>query len=363
MKRVDTLLAPTDIGTAGTYIIDINTRDQISALDVIFRAVNVTVSVMLNWVLACISKIEIVDGSDVKLSVSGAEAFALDYLTTGKLPYTEASLTVGGYFGFGARIHFGRMLWDHAFALRPDLMKNPQLRITWDEDACNTGAIVNTLEVYAHVDDAPPQGGAAAFLLTKQVKSYALAGAAHEYSDLPTDAPIRLMLIDAYSNDHDTEDLVDTIKIGMNNNSKILVDQSIRSIINASDRLGIESYPWTPDKVVTAKTFYSVFGSRNSVNLQYDATAHVTAQTKFALNAPTGPLNALSASVDIQADFADVSGRVPGCCVPIFFGDPKLEDSWLGVNPNDSLRADILGLAASDSGDTLALVTQQAKRY
>ncbi|KKL75835.1 hypothetical protein LCGC14_2050890, partial [marine sediment metagenome] len=41
-------------------------------------------------------------------------------------------------------------LWDPLLAFDPKMFVNPQLNITFDEDACNTGAIVNELAVYAY---------------------------------------------------------------------------------------------------------------------------------------------------------------------------------------------------------------------
>jgi len=363
MKRLATIQAPMDLGATGTRVMDIDAQGQISAIDIRWRCTNVTVSVMLNWIFACISKIEVVDGSKVLASLSSAELFALDYYNNGKLPHYYAGMAVGAPFEFAARLNFGRYLWDKEFALRPEMYNNLQLRVTWDEDACNTGVVVNSFAAYAHVDDTPADGGAYGFLLTKEVKTFAMAGAAHEYTKLPVDGDHRLTMVYGYSADHDVSDLIDNFKLDMNSGSTVIHDQSVEDNIILSDKIAVEQIVGCGDEVVTAKDIYSCFGEKNRLTIEYDATAHVTAQTLFALGIYTGPFCNMAASVDIQADFYKVQGSVPGCCVPIFHGDPSDPESWMKVSTSDELRADILGLAASDNGDTCAIVTQQLVRY
>jgi len=363
MKRLATLQPPIDLGAAGTRVIDIDTKDQISAIDIVFTCVNVTVSVMLDWVMACITKIEVVDGGTVLYSATGAQAFGIDAYSNRRLPWYDASLTVGGNFGFAARLNFGRYLWDDDYALRPEVYKNLQLRITHNEAACNTAVIVNSFAAYAHVDSTPQGGNAASYLLTKEVKTYPMAGAAHEYTDLPTDGDMRAVFLQGKTNDHDLQDLIDTLKLDLNTGGSVIFEQSIINLIRTSPLIEVETWTGHGDLVVTAKDIYSCLANCGRLTIEYDETAHVTAQTVFALAVYNGPFIDVSASVDIQADFIQVHGKIPGGVLPIPMGDLQRPETWLNLSAADAFRADVLGLAASDNGDTCALVTQQAIRY
>lgn len=364
MKRTVQLYAPGDIGTAGTLIVDINTKDQISAIDFTWDCTNVTVSVMLASVLECISKIELVDGSEVLASVHAGDLYGIDYWANGKLPYTYGGMAVGAHFGFAVRLNFGWYLWDEEFAFRPELYKNPQLKITWDEDACNTGVIVNEFSASMHLDTQPGGGGAKGMIVTREIVSNLMAASSHSYVDLPTDRRLIGMYLRGDSVDHDTPDLFNTLKLDLNSGAVVIFEQTIANYVRACCCGDLLAFPMCGDNVVTAKTLYSVFSFLNRVTIEYDATAHVTAQTLFALATyDTGQLIELTASVDIQCDFMHVHGYLPGRIIPVPFGDLMKPGTWLAMNQSDSLRADILSSAAADAGDTEALVVRQELVY
>ena len=178
MKRLTSVMAPKDLGAAGTEIVDINIAEQISAFLIRFEFTNVTVSVNTATIQECISKVEIVDGSEVLYSLNANEIQAMHYYATGKFPYSHIGLTVGDINEFTLPIYFGRYLYDPIFALRPERYRNLQCKITWNEDAANASVVVNECGLWAYVDDNPPGGGAKGFFRSVQQKSYAMAGAA-----------------------------------------------------------------------------------------------------------------------------------------------------------------------------------------
>lgn len=362
-KRIATILSPKDLGAAGTDVIDITIKDIISRITMIWICTNVTVSAMLDTVLACISKIELVDGSSVLFSLSGKEAQALNYFDRKVMPYNALSLTVGDNFVAEVSIDFGRFLYDPILAFDPKKFINPQLKITWDEDACNTSVVVNSFQVYAHIfegADVSPTG----FLQSKEQFQYAMAASGHEYLDLPVDLPIRQMILRAYSADHSPITLLDTIKISEDNDSRVPLN------IKANDyyRMMKAYYPRISEKViydadVTAKTIYAVVSEELDININYDGTKFVTAQSLFAVPTYTGSKIALAASVDIGALSGHISGMLPHNCIPIPFGDQRAPEDWLVLEGVGSLRADILASSDADSGDTGSLITQQLRSY
>jgi len=362
-KRLATIFAPADIDAAGTKVIDIKAQDIISRMDISWKCTNVTVSAMLDAVTACLSKIELVDGSEVLASISGAELQGINFHDRKIMPHHEISLTVGGFFEIGLSLDFGRFLWDPQYGFDPTKFKNPQLKITWDEDACNTSVVVNELAVYGH---AFGNGGPtpAAMLVNREVQQYAMAASSHEYIDLPTDRLLRKVILRGYTTDHDPIALFDTIKMSIDN------DKSVPLEIKAAqlDRILAAIYPrinekYTLDAAVTAKTIYSALSKDQQISLSYNATAFVTAQSKFAVATWTGAKCALSASVDIAGNDAEVSGRMPGNCFPLDFGIPDDPATWLKAQEFGSLQLDLLSSSDADSGDTTYIVVQQVRPY
>ena len=362
-KRLSTILAPQDLGAVGTEVIGITAKDVISRIDIFFKVTNATVSVMLDAVTAGLSKIELVDGSEVLVSISGAELQAINYYDSKVMPHHELNLTVGGFFEIGLSLDFGRFLWDTEFAFIPTNFSNPQLRITWDEDAVNTSAVVNELAVYAYSfgDEGPSP---AAMLINRQIKEYAEAASSTEYSKLPVDRVIRKIILRGFSEDHDPIAQFDTIKLSNDNDAHVQLEITAADF----DRILAKVYPrihefYTLDAVVTAKTIYSALSKDQQISISYDETPFVTAQSLFALPAWTGAKCALAASVDIKADTAEVSGRMPANCFPLDFGLPNEPDTWLKAEDFGSLLLTLKSSSAADSGDTTSIVVQQVRPY
>ena len=135
------ILGPTDLGAAGTKIIDIDLADPLSTIELIWRTKVVTVSDMLDTHVACISKIELVDGSDVLASLSGEEAQALAFYTMGRMPLNNITVVVDDYMESVIPIYFGRHVFDPLLAFEPRKFTKPQLKVTWDEDKANTSVL------------------------------------------------------------------------------------------------------------------------------------------------------------------------------------------------------------------------------
>lgn len=362
-KRIATILAPQDIDASGTKVIDINIKDQISRIDLVWSCTNVTVSVMLDAVTSCIQKVELIDGSEILASVTGAELQGINFYDEKALGRHKIGLTVGDKFEVGLSLNFGRWLWDDVFALLPANFKNPQLKITWDEDACNTSVVVNSLSIYAYVDDAPA-GIPMAMLVNREIKSYAMGTSSHEYTDLPIDRPIRKILLRGYTTDHEPFLLFDRLKVSIDNDKAIPIDIVAEELA----RLEEKNYPrinerYKLDGAVTAKTIFASVSKDCQISISYDGTAFVTATTLFAVATWTGAKCALAASVTIKAIDAEVSGRCPANCFPLDFGEAQTPETWLPADTFGSLILDILSSADADSGDTVYIVVQQVRKY
>lgn len=362
-KRIATILAPQDIDTAGTKIIDINIQDQISRIDILWSCTNVTVSVMLDAVTACIQKVELIDGSEILATVSGAELQGINFYDEKALGRHKVGLTVADKFEVGLSLNFGRWLWDSDLAFLPGNFKNPQLKITWDEDACNTSVVVNSLSVYAYVDDAPA-GAPMGMLVNREIKSYTMAASSHEYTDLPVDRPIRKIILRGYATTYDPIALFDKIKLSVDNDKVIPIDIVAEDLARLIER----NYPrineqYKLDGAVTAKTLFASVSKDPQISISYDGTAFVTASSKFAVATWTGAKCVLAASVDIKALVAEVSGRCPGNCFPLDFGELQTPETWLPADTMGSLVLDLTSSAVAASTMTTFIVVQQLRKY
>jgi len=362
-SRIATLCAPKDLGAAGTEVININVKDPITSIEMIWTFTVVTVSVMTARVIDCISKIELVDGGNVIASLSGSEAVALNYYNRRRMPHFQGSLTVGGICEQAFSLDFGRWLYDEQFALVPGLFNNLQLRVTWDEDAANGTVVVNSFSAYAHVMEemsASPVG----YLAPQEYYSYAMAASAHETVDLPVDNPIRTLMIQAESTDHGPVTLLSNIKLSEDNGRRVPIDMTAADFFKITQR----KYPrisemWTLDDAVTAKTLYVNVSKDIHINIQYDETDFVTAQTNLALPTVTGHKLALAASVDIKAQAATISGSCPMNTLALLFGDEWEPGQALQLNNTKSLVLDLTSSSDADSGDTTRIIVEQIKRY
>jgi len=359
-QRIATLYAPQDPGADTTLVIDVKPKDIISAIDIFFRVTTATVSVMLDAVTACIPRIELVDGSDTILSLSGAELQAIGFYDRLVMPHHEINLTIGGFFEIGLTHYFGRYLWDKVFALDPTRFKNPQLRIQFVQAACNTAGDVVEMSVYAHCfgEGGPMPMG---MLVNREINQHTMLANTHRYPDLPTDRVIRKILLRGYSADHDPITLFETIKLSADGGAYIPIEIHADML----ERMLIQKYPrisemYTMDAVVTAKTIHSALSSDQQISIAYDEAV----AGAFAVPTWTGALLELAASVAVmQALNAEVSGRMPANCFPLDFGVPDEPESWLQAQNFGSLELDLLSTGDADVGDITHVVVQQVRPY
>lgn len=195
--RTALLLAPEDLGPAGTKTIPLNVDQPISRIEIRFKTTKVLYQ-MTAAGPANVPKIELVDGSDVLHSLTGFENQALAYynkpgvsMEHGQHIQTQSEVDM-------YHIDFGRYLWDPNLAFLPKRFLNPQLKITWDEDVADTSCTTNEVEVLLHLFDEK-QISPVGFLAAIQHHAYT-CGAENSYESilLPTDRPIRQILVRAY---------------------------------------------------------------------------------------------------------------------------------------------------------------------
>jgi len=363
--RTTTLLAAKDVGAAATEVIDINVKDVISRINLHWQTKIVTVSVELASLVEPITKIELVDGSDVLLSMSGEEAFALNYYDRKAMNDYEASLTVDDFSKVVISLDFGRWLWDTQWALDPKKFRSLQLKITHSEALANTSVVINELIVEAQVFDEKPVNPKG-FLMNKEIFSYTPVNSASEFIDLPTDHTIRKLLLQSDSTDKNPFEVLDQVKLSEDNDKKIPFDLTGEEFYRTNSYLWPKiQYNMILDAVVTAKTIFAVgaYHQLAGINIEYDDTNFVTAQSNFALPTYTNNKIALGASVDIQGDRAEVTGQIPFSVLCWPFGDQMDDTDWYETKAIGSLQLINKGASAVGATPEAKIVLQQARFY
>ena len=345
-----------------TEIIDININDPISQLIITYEPDNNPSGTHATAHPAkCVSKVEVVDGSEVILSLTGQEIQGIDYYHNNIVRPNIMCYLNGMTSEMIMIINFGRHLFDPLLALDPKKFTNLQLKITLDIDGGGDEADDGYLTVLAQIFDekkVTPMG----FLMHKRVKQYTLANSAHEYTELPLDHPYRQIFIMAQRYGTGPEYQIDTIEMSEDNGKKIPLNHSMFQILRnlACEYSPYEEWilvhssttvqyfyntpcywpnfayvPWRSSSVALAGVCYGGDGGR----FQYDAGS-------------SGP----NASVFCR-------GWAPHAVVPLLPKPSNDVADYYDVKKIGSLRLDVLGTSSVGTSQTAEILTQQLKKY
>jgi hypothetical protein len=208
------LMADQDMTSgAGTHVLNLDIDKPISRITVRFETHRVNESEAIGFP-ANIPKIELVDGSTVLHSLTGFENQALAYYSRppGCVMDIGLHIVTLHMINFFA-LDFGRHLWDEMLAFEAKRFSNPQLKITYNEALCDTGAGENLLGISAEIFDEKPISPIG-FLMPVEHYAYT-AGAVNSYEqlDLPADRPIRQILVRAHQDGHEPYYCIQAIRM------------------------------------------------------------------------------------------------------------------------------------------------------
>ena len=293
--------------------------------------------------------------------MSGQEAQALDFYHTEHEPANFFRYLLGNYHQMIYKINFGRTPYDAMLALDPKKFNNLQMRVTIDIDGGGDEANDGYLTVIAHVFDQKvisPIG----FLSAKQVKSYTMTNAGHEYTDLPTDAIYKQILLKSQRYGTGPGAQVDTVKLEEDNSKRVIVDHTMNDIIRALNSM------WKPYREwiigwgqVAAQYFYCTPCSRVAISGSPWRSASLASGVVFY----SGSGGRFQTSQELAGPNwqALIEGRCPHAAVPLL---PKFSDDiedWYDVKDVGNLRLDVLGAAAVGASQTSEVVIQQLRKY
>lgn len=333
--RAAKLLAETNYTAAATKTIEINVRDMISRIVIAWRVTKSKYG-MDSYPHSDISKIELVDGSEVLHSLSGGENQAVCIYDRKSDSMNHGQHTNGNseYSSYG--IDFGRYLYDPMFAFDPTRFKNPQLKITHSHLISDTGASSGNLEVWAQMFDEK-QISPVGFLLTKQIKDFTVSAAGvYDYVDLPLDYPMRALFIQGYASGVEpwkqviearlNEDGEKRIPFDWDLEDKQRIDKGVGKMIQEDfvgygESGGIDHY-------VTPTSYYASLA----------ALACATDQVAYIGSYMEGGKVTVYASAGNPEVLGIVHGRLPNHMFHLPFGDQQDPNDWYDVTKLGNLE-------------------------
>lgn len=214
----------------GTFIENLRFRDPLSALSFKFAGTAGATSNKANWMSDVVTKVEIVDGSDVLLSASIQEIEAMNHWLRGEAPVFEFGEAGGNITRNSFTVHFGRWLWDKDYYLDLSRYNNPQLRVTTDEDvilAMGAAGFLSgsfDMSVCAHIMEqgANPSRG---FVMMKEINSFTAAASGDKRVDLPRDYPYLGILLHTTQRTIDFNEAISRLKLTADTDKYIPFDR------------------------------------------------------------------------------------------------------------------------------------------
>lgn len=357
--RTVQILAPETITTPATKTIELKIEQPLSRIEIYWQITKKNTdgnSIAHN--VADLTRIELVDGSDVLFSLTGYEAQALN-LYDRKVPtMSHGQHLVESSEALVVGIDFGRYLWDELLALDTARFRNPQLKISYTLTSSDEDAEAAELEVVGYVFDEKvisPMG----FLMSKEVVSQANpADNLYKYIDLPTDYPVRKLILRAEEDDKSPWDCIEGFRLDEDNQKRVPLDwnteryyrmmkgmwQRLEETILVRIPLGGCTQYVTPTDYFLDLHLWAISAGMG------DIYCEVATGGKLELD------SAVQGTIQ-----GGVSGYLPHHCFEFPFGKQDVIEDWYDVTKLGSLRARVRGGSAGITG-THQIVLQQLRR-
>ncbi len=359
--RVNTIKAQETFSADKTEVINIDQADPISELMIAAQFYQSAAGSMTLHPVACITKIELVDGSTPLVSLTGLQAEALDWYSHKNFrPGNWNAALAGNYLVRYIGINFGRWLWDEKYAFDPKKFTNPQLKVTMD---INGGGLTGTyvkLQVIANSFDAK-QVSPVGFLSARDVADKALGASSHIYYDLPTDETIRRLLIRAQTVGTEPNQLITNFKLGENGYKTIPFDistEDLTAMLLAKYGRVKEEYLFVP----TTSNRYLMIAPSSKVMATGNPWGTTAATNDITLYDGDGGRLKTILTTACNAQIK-VDGCHPHCmwCIP--FGQEDKDDDWYDMDRITKLQLDVTCASGAASTDTGEVMVETVHKY
>jgi hypothetical protein len=349
------MLARESATTAATKTLDVNLTDIISRIQIRFEPIN-NGSTPTAHPAKCVSKIELVDGSDVLMQMSGMEAQALDFYDTKQCREYEMDMRNDMPDQEFFNLNFGRYLWDKMLAFDPKKFNNPQLKITHNLASGGSAPDAAYLSVYADVFDekVPSPTG---WLMAKDYHTFTTEASTYKPITMPKDYVLRKLMIQALVAGSTFTDSIDELRLSENNQKKTPIDIGLYQYIAGL----MKKYPMYQELIVctyaasSANYLYVTPGEYTNMSLGVLGSA-----TVYKNGAGGGGKETIYSSALSPDARCLVTGQMPHGCLPVEFGDPNDPDDWYDITSISNLELRLHAVAASATVNTLL---QQYRKY
>lgn len=238
MRPRDAVLLDTyTLADSETHVVDINVNKPITALQIMYYATNGSTSNLSNWLHECISKIELVDGSEVLFSLSAEQAQAMAFYGGNVIPRNYL-VEVANYRQYcDIWVLFGRYLFDQVLAFDATKYQNPQLKITHNLAAITAVGVTGFVAASCNVrivaklmEDAPAPTG---FLMSKEHYNWDTGSSSlRKYLDLPTDHTYRMIGLRVHVENKQGHEILQEIKLNIDQGDIVPFDLTGSDLAN-----------------------------------------------------------------------------------------------------------------------------------
>jgi hypothetical protein len=359
--RLATILAREAHTSDTTKVIDLNLQDPVSQIQVVYESTGAASGAPTALGVQCVEKIELVDGSDVLYSLSGAQAQAADWYDTMREPGNQHVYLNDMNAEMIMNMNFGRWLWDTEYAFDPTKFVNPQLKITLDIDAGGQSSDGGYLTVLANIFDqkeVSPTG----FLMHKEIKDYAFGAGTHEYTDLPTDYPYRKLYIASLVAGTGADYIFDNIKLSEDNDRRIPINHTIADVMRAIVGQGrpyrekvVQAIGGSSGYFYCTPTYWPKLDA-----ISWEGSNNAYTLTIFGGDGGRGKIYGEGTLTNVNIG---IEGYAPHGVLAIPFGMQDDPADWYDVTKLGSLRLDITSASGMSSSQTCQIMTQQSRAY
>lgn len=209
------------LADSGTETFDINILEPITELLLKYKVKNSTATAADVPPEKTISKIELVDGGQTYLSMTGYEAVAAAAYDKGRWPPHSYCEVLSSNQRITIPLLFGRYVGDPEFGFDPTRLRNPQLKFTWAKDALHlTGNV--SLGISAKVMEGVAAPSKALFW--KAVESWTGGTSGVKVVDMFSDYPWRRVMIRSFEADNVIETCISHFKLTCDADKLIVFD-------------------------------------------------------------------------------------------------------------------------------------------
>jgi len=362
------ILKDTSVSDSETLTQDIKLTDPIAEIEVRYRATNGATSCQQHRIRDDVSKVELVDGSDVLYSLPMISGIALNFYEAGELPPAEISEAGGVTQYETVFLRFGRFLTDYRLALDPQRFANLQLRLTHAltiDAAAGFATGTGYVTVIARVLENAPQAPEG-FLMSKEHYSWTTAASGDEVIDLPIDYPYRLLGVRAYEHGVSIMSSITNVKLTLDSDKVVPFDLASRDLVYLCER----TFGWARYCAHLFETNNDTIMAGVSVPRCWDifsrkdldfATADAIAGDKLTLS-----VTKTTTTPTVDAETSDVAlgqvvqGVAPEGVLAYLFGAKNDPDTWLDPTPYKSSQ---LKVTQGNAGAAASVFLQQLRRY